>query len=79
MIGSSRPVEYALGVMTGTPGWGTTSQEENGGKSLLGRVGLAPIPSLRFGVSAAAGPYLIEPLTPTCEPTRLSCRRTHFS
>jgi hypothetical protein len=68
MVGSSRPVEYALGVVAGTPGWGTTSQEENSGKSLLGRVGLAPLPSLRFGVSAAYGPYLIEPLNSALPP-----------
>jgi hypothetical protein len=62
LVGSERPFEYALGVGTGTPGWGTTSQEENGGKSLLGRVGLAPLPGVRFGVSAAYGQYLIERL-----------------
>ena len=64
LAGSSRPLEYALAVTAGTPGWGSTSQEENSGKSLLARVGLAPLPGLRFGISGAYGPYLIEPLNP---------------
>jgi len=70
LAGSSRPLEYALAVTTGTPGWGTTSQEENSGKSLLGRVGLAPLPGLRFGISGAYGAYLIEPLNPLLTPGR---------
>jgi hypothetical protein len=68
LAGSSRPLEYALGVTVGTPGWGTTSQEDNSGKSLLGRVGLAPLPGLRFGISGAYGPYMIEPLNPLLPP-----------
>ena len=62
LTGSSRPFEYALGVTAGTPGWGSTSQEENDGKSMLGRVGLAPLPGVRFGVSGAYGPYLVSGL-----------------
>ncbi len=64
LVGSARPLEYALGLTAGTPGWGSTSQEENGGKTVLGRLGLAPRPGVRFGVSGAYGPYLIEPLNP---------------
>ncbi len=64
LVGSSRPFEYALGVTAGTPGWGSTSQEENSGKSVLARAGLAPLPAVRFGLSGAYGPYLIEPLNP---------------
>jgi hypothetical protein len=70
LAGSSRPLEYALGVTAGTPGWGSTSQEENSGKSLLARVGLAPLPGVRFGISGAYGPYLIEPLNPLLPPGR---------
>ena len=70
LVGSARPFEYALGVTAGTPGWGSTSQEENSGKSLLGRVGLAPLPALRFGVSGAYGPYLVESLEPQLPPGR---------
>lgn len=64
LTGSTRPLEYALGLTAGTPGWGSTSQDENTGKSLLGRVGFVPLPGVRLGVSAAYGPYLIEPLNP---------------
>ena len=58
VVGSERPFEYALGMTAGTPGWGSTGQDENAGKSVLGRVGIAPLPSLRLGVSGAYGPYL---------------------
>jgi hypothetical protein len=58
ITGSQRPFEYAVSVVNGTPGWGCTSQDENGGKCALGRVGLTPLPGLRFGVSGAYGPYL---------------------
>jgi hypothetical protein len=68
LVGSSRPVEYALGVGAGTPGWGSTSQEENSGKSVLGRIGLAPLPSVRFGVSGAYGPYLVKTVAPRLPP-----------
>lgn len=70
LTGSARPLEYAVGVTVGTPGWGTTSQEENKGKTVLGRVGLVPYPGLRIGVSGAIGPYLIEPLNPLLPPGR---------
>ena len=63
-VGSARPFEYALGVTTGTPGWGSTSQDDNRGKTVLGRVGLAPIAGVRVGISGAYGPYLIEALEP---------------
>lgn len=64
LIGSQRPLEYALGVVAGTPGWGSTSQDENAGKSTVGRVGIAPLPGVRLGISGAYGPYLIESLRP---------------
>jgi hypothetical protein len=62
VAGSARPVEYALGAVAGTPGWGSTSKDENSGKSLLGRIGIVPMPGLRVGASAAYGPYLVEEL-----------------
>lgn len=71
LVGSSRPLEYAVGVVAGTPGWGSTSQEENSGKSVLGRIGLAPLPGVRFGLSGSYGPYLIEPLNPLLPPGRV--------
>jgi hypothetical protein len=58
LAGSQRPFEYALGVVAGAPGWGSTGKDDNSGKSVLGRIGLAPIPALRLGVSASYGPYL---------------------
>ena len=64
LTGSERPLEYALGVSAGTPGWASTSKDENSGKTVLGRLGLAPLPGLRFGVSGAYGPYLIQELNP---------------
>jgi hypothetical protein len=62
VTGSERPLEYAVGVTAGTPGWANPSQDENSGKTVLGRVGLAPFPSLRVGVSGAYGPYLVDGL-----------------
>jgi hypothetical protein len=64
ITGSARPIEYALGGTTGTPGWGNTGEDENRGKTALGRLGIAPIPGLRAGVSGAYGPYLVEDLDP---------------
>lgn len=58
LAGSVRPLEYAVGMVAGTPGWGSTAQDENSGKSVLARLGFAPLPALRVGVSGAYGPYL---------------------
>jgi len=60
VTGSQRPFEFAAGVSAGTPGWGTTGLEENSGKSVLGRIGLSPVPGVRAGVSGAYGPYLVQ-------------------
>jgi hypothetical protein len=62
IVGSQAPFEYALGVVAGTPGWGSTTQDENSGKSMLARIGWAPMPGLRLGVSGAYGPYLVREL-----------------
>jgi len=64
LIGSARPFEFTLGMTNGTPGWGSTTRDDNSGKSVLGRVGLAPVPALRFGVSGSYGPYLVAALDP---------------
>jgi hypothetical protein len=58
LVGSARPIEYALGAGAGTPGWGSTSRDENSGKSVLGRIGFMPWAGIRFGFSGADGPYL---------------------
>jgi hypothetical protein len=64
LTGSARPFEFAAGAVSGVPGWGTTSIDDNAGKCVLGRLGLAPAPILRIGVSGAYGPYLQESLDP---------------
>jgi hypothetical protein len=58
LAGSARPLEYAVGVVAGAPGWGSTMQDDNAGKSVLGRVGVAPSPMVRAGLSGSWGPYL---------------------
>lgn len=68
LTGSVRPFEYALGVVAGTPGWGSTAQDENAGKSVLARLGFAPAPALRIGVSGAYGPYLNDSENPNLPP-----------
>lgn len=70
LLGSARPLEYAIGVVNGTPGWGSTSQDENAAKSVLGRVGLAPLPGARFGVSGSYGAYLNSSKNPKLPPGR---------
>jgi hypothetical protein len=62
--GSIRPLEFAIGGVNGTPGWGSTSQDDNSGKTVLGRIGLAPLPGVRVGVSGAYGPYLNNAVAP---------------
>ncbi len=64
LAGSERPLEYAVGVVAGTPSWASTSEDNNSGKCVLGRIGLAPMPWLRVGVSGAYGPYLDSTLDP---------------
>lgn len=70
--GSTRGLEYVLGLTTGTPGWGNGGEDENRGKTTLGRLGYAPTPWLRVGASGAWGPYLArglsQPLPPGSKP-----------
>lgn len=68
LTGSLRPFEYAVGMVAGTPGWGSTAQDENSGKSVLARFGFAPAPALRVGVSGAYGPYLNDSENPSLPP-----------
>ena len=67
-VGSTGRLEYSMGMTAGTPGWGNTVEDENTGKTVLGRIGLAPTPGLRFGVSGAFGPYLVEGLNTELAP-----------
>jgi hypothetical protein len=61
---SMRPLEFAGGFVNGTPGVPAAGQDGNGSKSVLGRVGLVPVPAIRLGVSGAYGAYLPERLSP---------------
>jgi hypothetical protein len=65
LSGSQRPFEGAFGFVNGTPGWPSTSEDDNTGKTVLGRIGFMPYASVRVGVSGAWGPYLQDALNPT--------------
>lgn len=62
LTGSVRPVEFAVGGASGSPSWGSTERDDNSGKSILGRIGFAPLPGLRAGVSGSYGPYMLQSL-----------------
>jgi hypothetical protein len=62
VMGSVRPLEFALGLTNGTPSAAVAGEDWNNGKSILGRVGALPWPWLRFGVSGSIGPYLPDDL-----------------
>ena len=68
LVGAQRPFEYALGMTAGTPGWGSTGEDGNAGKTVLGRIGVMPIPAVRLGISGAYGPYLESFLKPSLPP-----------
>jgi hypothetical protein len=55
-IGVQRPLEYAVGVVRGSPGWPEPSSTEHvPGHSVLGRLGIAPVAGVRAGVSGSFG------------------------
>jgi hypothetical protein len=68
VTGSQRPLEYALGMTAGTPSWSSTTQDDNAGRTVLGRIGLAALPGVRLGVSGAYGPYLVSGVQPDLPP-----------
>ncbi len=70
LTGSQRPFEYAVGVTAGAPSWGSTAEDDNNGRSVLGRIGIEPFPALRLGVSGAYGPYLRQGLDSRLPPGR---------
>ena len=59
-LGSARPFEYSAGFVNGSPSWPSPGRDSSPGKSVLGRVGFAPMPGLRIGASGSYGPYLVE-------------------
>lgn len=70
LVGSARPLEFSLGVTNGTPSSANAGRDMNGDKSIMGRVGLAPLPGLRFGVSGSTGAYLSDEVEPALPPGR---------
>jgi hypothetical protein len=64
-LGSLRPIEFALGVTNGTPSSSQPGRDNNGDKSIMGRIGVAPVPSLRLGVSVSTGAYIADELEPS--------------
>lgn len=62
LTGSLRPLEFAIGIENGTPSFPDPTRDQNSGKAIVGRLGLAPAPAWRFGVSGAYGPYLVHNL-----------------
>lgn len=58
IVGSARPFEFSLGVTNGTPGSARAGRDDNGDKSIMGRVGVLPTAGLRLGVSASVGSYV---------------------
>lgn len=58
--GSVGSVEFSAGFVNGAPSQPTGAQDSAPGKSILGRLGVQPVPGLLLGVSGSYGPYLSE-------------------
>ncbi|HMI32300.1 MAG TPA: hypothetical protein VK527_11240 [Candidatus Limnocylindrales bacterium] len=69
VIGTLSPLEFAVGATNGTAGAPLMS-DYNDGKQVLARIGFAPTPWLRAGVSGSRGPYLMETLNEDLPPGR---------
>lgn len=63
--GSAAPIEYSLAATSGTPSMMMAAQDWNEGKSVMGRIGIQPMPMLRAGASASYGPYMASALNPS--------------
>jgi len=57
-LGSLRPLEFSLGVVQGSPSWPSPGYDETPGQTVLGRVGLVPVPGIRLGISGADGTWM---------------------
>jgi hypothetical protein len=64
-LGSIRPIEFSVGATNGTPSSSQPGRDNNGDKSIMGRIGIAPVPSLRLGVSASTGSFVPDYLETT--------------
>jgi hypothetical protein len=69
VLGTAAPLEFALGVTNGTAASPVMS-DNNDGKQALARLGFAPAPWLRAGVSGSRGPYLNKTLDEDLPPGR---------
>jgi len=58
IVGSQRPLEFSLGVTQGSPSWPSPGPDNTPGNTYLGRLGLLPMPGLRFGISGADGRWI---------------------
>jgi hypothetical protein len=59
-LGSVGRLEFSGGLTNSAPGWSSPGEDANGGKAVMGRLGIVPTVGLRLGVSAAQGAYLGE-------------------
>ena len=57
-LGSRAPFEWSLAVMQGSPSWPAAGEDNTPGQTVMGRLGLVPVPGLRIGVSAADGTWM---------------------
>ena len=57
-LGSVRPLEFSLGVVQGSPSWPAPGYDDTPGQTILGRVGLVPVPGVRLGISGADGTWM---------------------
>jgi len=58
VIGSWAPFEFSAGVVQGSPSWPAPGADNTPGLSILGRVGVMPLPGVRVGVSGADGTWM---------------------
>jgi hypothetical protein len=63
-VGSVRPLEFSLGMVNGTPSAPNAGRDDNTDKSILGRVGVTPTASTRFGISGSVGSYMQDSAEP---------------
>lgn len=68
LIGSARPFEFSLAVTNGTPSSANAGRDTNGDKSIMGRIGLLPLPGLRLGVSGSTGAYMPDDIEASLPP-----------
>ncbi len=58
LLGSLPPLEWSAGVVQGSPSWPSPGPDNTPGQTVLGRVGVAPAPGIRVGISGAEGTWM---------------------